>query len=212
MAGDSEDGESQRRYDKFPHLSAQHCWQLMSLHRLLAAASAAKAPAMDLLSGLGDDAPEDHHILNLDSNSRAYVSLAELAEVLHKLGHPPQEVELWKMAAANGEDSAVDLADVLNVLACKLDGSNDPLDEQKLKVAFKALDQQGQSKLTFDDLKKGTLNLKPLLSHYGLADFSIEFTNTEVTDMICQADTNRDGLVSYGEFAMAIKMSCPCQE
>lgn len=212
MPSCSEDSDSQRRYQKFPHLSAQHCWQLISLHRLLATASAAKAPGIDLLSGLGDDAPEDHHILNFDSSGTASVSPVELAEVLSKLGHPAQEVELWKMAAANGEDSAVDLADVLTLLACKLDGGEDPLDEKKLKVAFEALDCQHRGDLTFDDLKKGTLNLKPLLSHYGLADLSIEFTKTEVTDMICLADSNRDGIVSYGEFVMALKMSCPCQE
>merc|ERR1719443_264189 len=61
------------RYAKFPQLSAQHAWQLVSLHRLLAASSMPPAPAIDLLSGLGDDAPEEPHLLTFDADGRAHV-------------------------------------------------------------------------------------------------------------------------------------------
>lgn len=208
-SGVEQDAESQRRYAKLPRLSAEQGWQLISLYRLLAATSAPPAPAIDLLSGLGDDAPEEDHLVRFDQNGQACVSPVELAEVLEKLGHPPQEVELWRMAAANREAPDVEVTAVLAILASKLEGEGDPLDEAKLRIAFQSLAGQTKHHISSVDLKRGTLDLKATLSRYHLGDLSIELTEAEVRDLILMADTTGDGFVSYEEFAKVIQSVAP---
>jgi len=163
---------------------------------------------VDLLSGLGDDAPEEQHILTFRSDGRAHVSSVDIAEVLSNLGHPMQEVELWKMAAANA-GSDVELAEFLAVLVGKLDGDGNPLDRQKLEVAFDSLDVEMKGCLGKEELKRGTLNLKTTLARCGLEDMCIELTDDEVVEMISKADTTCDGTVSYEEFVKVIQTVAP---
>jgi Ca2+-binding EF-hand superfamily protein len=196
------------RYKTFPRLTAQQGWQLVSLHRLLTASCKPPAPAIDLLSGLGEDAPEEHHLLNYISGGEASVSPVEVADVLAKLGYPPQEVELWKMAAANG-GAAVEPADFLAVLACKLDGKESALEKDKLKVAFDAIDLGKKGALCINDLKQGTLALKTTLARYGLEDLCIELTDEEVAVMMSEAMATSKESLSYEEFAHVIQAVAP---
>jgi len=196
------DGAADRRCAQFPQLSAESSWQLVSLCRLETLQTNRPRPVLDLLSGMDEDNhdPEDK-LLVTDGQGQAVIKPQSLGNVLESLGHPPQEVELWKMTT-----QPISVVDFLAIIACKLDvQSNGKLDTERVQAAFKALNQKGDGLLSPDELKSSMLNWHSTLGRFGLEEFCIKLTDVEVEAMICCADADGDGLVSYEEFLKVLQ-------
>ncbi|TCD69567.1 hypothetical protein EIP91_006989, partial [Steccherinum ochraceum] len=115
------------------------------------------------------------------------ITTKELGTVMRSLGQNPTEAELQDMinevdADGNG---TIDFPEFLTMMARKM---RDTDSEEEIKEAFKVFDKDGNGYISAAELRHVMTNLGEKLS------------DTEVDEMIREADVDGDGQINYEEF------------
>jgi calmodulin len=128
---------------------------------------------------------EAFNIFDKDGDGR--ITAKELGTVMRSLGQNPSEAELQDMVNQVDLDGngTIEFDEFLYMMSRQMrDGDT----EEDIKAAFRVFDKDGDGKITTAELTHIMKNLgEPL-------------TQEEVDEMIAQADTNKDGIIDYGEF------------
>jgi len=139
------------------------------------------------------------------------ITTRELGTVMRSLGQNPTEAELQDMinevdADGNG---TIDFPEFLTMMARKM---KDTDSEEEIKEAFKVFDKDGNGFISAAELRHVMTNLgryspvsfcRPLLTK--ITRFIGEkLTDTEVDEMIREADVDGDGQINYEEFVKVL--------
>ncbi|GLB41005.1 putative glycoside hydrolase family 92 protein [Lyophyllum shimeji] len=122
-----------------------------------------------------------------DKDGDGTITTKELGTVMRSLGQNPTEAELQDMinevdADGNG---TIDFPEFLTMMARKM---RDTDSEEEIKEAFKVFDKDGNGYISAAELRHVMTNLGEKLS------------DTEVDEMIREADVDGDGQINYDEF------------
>eukprot|EP00420_Gonyaulax_spinifera_P032365 CAMPEP_0197887874 /NCGR_PEP_ID=MMETSP1439-20131203/19834_1 /TAXON_ID=66791 /ORGANISM="Gonyaulax spinifera, Strain CCMP409" /LENGTH=148 /DNA_ID=CAMNT_0043507733 /DNA_START=56 /DNA_END=502 /DNA_ORIENTATION=+ len=121
-----------------------------------------------------------------DDDCDSKLSLKELGTMLNALGQNPTEKDLTEMTAeVDADEGKIDFPDFLSLMARKM---KDTDTEEELIEAFKVFDRDGDGFISAFELRDSMTNLGEKLS------------DTEVDEMIREADIDLDGLINYDEF------------
>ncbi|KAG6856683.1 hypothetical protein H0H87_001898 [Tephrocybe sp. NHM501043] len=126
-----------------------------------------------------------------DKDGDGTITTRELGTVMRSLGQNPTEAELQDMinevdADGNG---TIDFPEFLTMMARKM---RDTDSEEEIKEAFKVFDKDGNGYISSAELRHVMTNLGEKLS------------DTEVDEMIREADVDGDGQINYDEFVKRI--------
>ncbi|KAN0082579.1 hypothetical protein V8E55_008374 [Tylopilus felleus] len=121
------------------------------------------------------------------SDGDGTITTKELGTVMRSLGQNPTEAELQDMinevdADGNG---TIDFPEFLTMMARKM---RDTDSEEEIREAFKVFDKDGNGFISAAELRHVMTNLGEKL------------TETEVEEMIREADVDGDGQINYDEF------------
>lgn len=124
---------------------------------------------------------------SFDQDGEGSIGREELGDLLEALGENLSPVEVDEMLAQVDEDGSgqIDFEEFLGMMQRKM--SNDEL-EQEIRDSFSLLDKDGSGLISADELK------------HVVTDFCGKLTDTEVNDLLSEADITGDGLLSYEEF------------
>ena len=141
------------------------------------------------------------------------ITTRELGTVMRSLGQNPTEAELQDMinevdADGNG---TIDFPEFLTMMARKM---KDTDSEEEIKEAFKVFDKDGNGFISAAELRHVMTNLGRHLpfSFCGPSLTRItrfigeKLTDTEVDEMIREADVDGDGQINYEEFVKVIPL------
>jgi len=131
------------------------------------------------------DLKEAFAMFDIDGNGT--IELAELQQVMHKLGQSPTKAELQEMIQSvddNG-DGEIDFDEFLILMKSRI-GSVDA--EEELKEAFRVFDTDDSGEIDKKELKR-------LMKKLGQ-----KLTDSELDAMMREVDTNGDGVISFEEF------------
>ncbi|KAG8761361.1 hypothetical protein FRC14_004766 [Serendipita sp. 396] len=120
-----------------------------------------------------------------DKDGDGKITTQELGEVMRSLGHNPTQRELLAMIAesdTNG-NGTIEYSEFLDMMARQKKD-----DEEDLMDVFKIFDRDRDGYISGSELKHVMLHLGDQMS------------DQEVDDLIWEADTDRDGRISYKEF------------
>ncbi|TEB30939.1 calmodulin [Coprinellus micaceus] len=122
-----------------------------------------------------------------DKDGDGTITTKELGTVMRSLGQNPTEAELQDMinevdADGNG---TIDFPEFLTMMARKM---KDTDSEEEIKEAFKVFDKDGNGYISAAELRHVMTNLGEKLS------------DSEVDEMIREADVDGDGQINYEEF------------
>ncbi|KAL7412519.1 hypothetical protein BDY24DRAFT_341722, partial [Mrakia frigida] len=122
-----------------------------------------------------------------DKDGDGTITTKELGTVMRSLGQNPTEAELTDMvnevdADGNGK---IDFAEFLTMMSRKM---RDVDSEEEIKEAFKVFDKDGNGFISAAELRHVMTNLGEKL------------TQSEVDEMIREADVDGDGQINYAEF------------
>ncbi|KAK3578512.1 hypothetical protein CHS0354_007765 [Potamilus streckersoni] len=122
-----------------------------------------------------------------DRDGDGCISAKELGIVMRSLGQNPMESEIQEMVKEVDVDGngTIDFQEFLDMMSRKLKAVDS---EKDIKDAFKVFDKDRNGFITAAELKQGMLELGERL------------TNEEIDEMILEADTDRDGQISYEDF------------
>eukprot|EP00092_Neocalanus_flemingeri_P032215 GFUD01035014.1.p1 GENE.GFUD01035014.1~~GFUD01035014.1.p1 ORF type:complete len:156 (-),score=51.55 GFUD01035014.1:63-530(-) len=119
-----------------------------------------------------------------DKDGDGTITTKELGKVMRSLGQNPTEAELQDMIEVEADGKGtIDFPEFLTMMARKMKDS-----EEDIREAFRVFDKDGNGFITAAELRHVMTNLGE------------ELTDQEVEEMIREADMDRDGQVSYGEF------------
>lgn len=122
-----------------------------------------------------------------DKDGNGHVTVKELGIVMRSLGQNPTEAELQAMIDEVDKDSngTVDFTEFCKLMQKQ---QSAPDQEEALREAFRMFDRDGNGYISANELKHVMCNLGEKL------------TESEVEDMIKEADVDADGMVNYEEF------------
>ena len=118
-----------------------------------------------------------------DKDNDGFITIKELGTVMRSLGHNPTEMELQDMIKLYDKDESgtIDFPEFLDLMTTKMKETE--LEEQLIET-FKVFDRDGNGLLSGQELK-----------YVGEV-----LTDTEVDELIKQADVDGDGFINYQEF------------
>jgi len=124
-----------------------------------------------------------------DEDGDESITAVELGNILKKLGQSPSNDELKDMINEVDQDGngKIDFEEFCSMMA-KTSKAGNSSNEDELKEAFKVFDKDGNGKISHEELKTVMESLGENLSE------------TEVSNMIQEADLNGDGQIDYSEF------------
>jgi calmodulin len=122
-----------------------------------------------------------------DKDNDGFITIKELGTVMRSLGHNPTEMELQDMIKLYDKDESgtIDFPEFLDLMTTKMKETE--LEEQLIET-FKVFDRDGNGLLSGQELK------------YVMAVVGEVLTDTEVDELIKQADVDGDGFINYQEF------------
>jgi Ca2+-binding protein (EF-Hand superfamily) len=123
-----------------------------------------------------------------DKNGDGGISLQELGQIMHSLGHPVSEVELEEMMRSvdqNG-DGIIDLTEFISLV-----NGQGNYDEELLEIFN-----------TFDVNKDGVLSAEELFQ--ALISLGEEVTESDARQILAAADLDGDGNMNFTEFTRII--------
>lgn len=128
-----------------------------------------------------------------DKDGDGHVTVDELREVLGKMGEYPSDEQLRDMICDVDTDNngTIELPEFIEMMQRY---ENDPAAmDDDIRLAFRAFDLDGNGQIDRDELKQVLEKLGESL------------TDEEIAEMIAEADTNGDGVISYEEFRAMMK-------
>ena len=128
-----------------------------------------------------------------DKDGDGHVTVDELREVLGKMGEYPSDEQLRDMICDVDTDNngTIELSEFIEMMQRY---ENDPAAmDDDIRLAFRAFDLDGNGQIDRDELKQVLEKLGESL------------TDEEIAEMIAEADTNGDGVISYEEFRAMMK-------
>lgn len=122
-----------------------------------------------------------------DKDGNGEITIAELGTALRSLGQSFTEAELRAMIGEVDTDGngVIDFQEFLAMMARKM---RDNEGEEEIKEAFKTFDRDGNGYISARELKSV------------MALQGEQLTDTEVDEMIREADVDGDGQINYQEF------------
>mmetsp|Transcript_11532 Transcript_11532/g.21819 ORF Transcript_11532/g.21819 Transcript_11532/m.21819 type:complete len:150 (+) Transcript_11532:61-510(+) len=121
------------------------------------------------------------------------LSLKEFGTLLSSLGQNPTEQELQDWIGGDGEhDTRIDFHTFLSLMSRKLKETDT---EEELIEAFKVFDRDRDGFISAGELRTSMMNLGEKLN------------DTEVDEMIREADLDGDGFINYDEFVRMMMAS-----
>ena len=128
---------------------------------------------------------EAFNIFDKDGDGR--ITAKELGTVMRSLGQNPSEAELQDMVNEVDLDGngTIEFDEFLYMMSRQMREGDT---EEEIKDAFRVFDKDGDGKITAAELTH-------IMKHLGEP-----LSQEEVDEMIAQADTNKDGIIDYGEF------------
>ena len=144
------------------------------------------------------------------------ITTAELGTVMRSLGQNPTEGDLQEMinevdADGNG---TIDFMEFLTMMARKM---KDTDSEAEIKEAFKVFDKNGDGQISPAELRQVMANLgrhpvRPSVDPYSQRSpqpIGESLTDSEVDEMVREADADGDGEINYEEFIKVISLVDP---
>jgi len=128
-----------------------------------------------------------------DKNGDGTISEAELKGVMESLGYKPTSKELQDMMHEVDIDNngTIEFDEFVELMQRRVGGSSDP--DGEFKEAFKIFDKDGDGRISEKELKEVMTQLGEKMS------------DQDVTDMIKEADQDKDGYISFTEFLRMLK-------
>ncbi|KAL4237852.1 hypothetical protein ACF0H5_002564 [Mactra antiquata] len=122
-----------------------------------------------------------------DRDGDGKVSKDELRTAMRSLGQNPTEDELNEIMNEVDKDGngTIDYDEFVNLMSKR---SLEVNEEDELRKSFKVFDKNGDGLISFEELK------------YVMTHMGERLSDTEVTNMLQQADTDGDGQINYEEF------------
>lgn len=129
-----------------------------------------------------------------DEDRDGKLSLKEFGTLLSSLGQNPTEQELQEWIGGDGEHDTtrIDFQSFLSLMSRKLKETDT---EEELIEAFKVFDRDRDGFISGGELRASMTNLGERLN------------DTEVDEMIHEADLDGDGLINYDEFVRMMMAS-----
>ncbi|XP_022244772.1 calmodulin-A-like isoform X2 [Limulus polyphemus] len=129
--------------------------------------------------------------MTFDKDSDGVITAAELGIVMRSLGQQPTEKELRNMVLMVDLDGngTIEFHEFLFMMSKKIKDSSR---EEALREAFAVFDRNSDGYISSSDLRHAMINLGEKL------------TDEEVENMIKEADSDGDGLVSFDEFVKIV--------
>ena len=129
-----------------------------------------------------------------DTNEDDTISLEELRNVLKYFGKDPTDEQLKKIIAKVDQDGdgEIDWDEFLQVM----NGKNENIifeNEDEMKLTFKKFDRNGDNFVSKEELKITMIKIGE------------KFTEEEIEAIFHEADTDKDGKISYKEFKEMMK-------
>lgn len=124
---------------------------------------------------------------SFDEDGEGTIGRSELGDLLEALGENLTATEVDEMMAEVDEDGSgqIDFDEFLGMMQKKM--SDDQL-EKEIMDSFALLDKDGSGLISADELK------------HVVTDFCGKLSDSEVNDLLSEADITGDGLLSYEEF------------
>ncbi|KAL4383255.1 hypothetical protein GQ457_15G008190 [Hibiscus cannabinus] len=132
---------------------------------------------------------------SFDRNKDDCLTQLELGSLLRSLGLNPRsdQVETVIQKVDMNNNGLVEFSDFMTIVAPELMlEEKSTYSEEQLKLLFKVFDMDGNGFITAAELAHSMEKLGHAL------------TVEELSEMITEADTNGDGMISFGEFSHAI--------
>jgi len=122
-----------------------------------------------------------------DQDGNNAISKEELGVVMRRLGLNPTDSELRDMIREHdlNESGQIEFNEFCDLLAQRIEGEDK---EEHLKAAFRTFDQDGSGKISASELRHVMYSLGEKL------------TDSEINEMIREADIDGDGQINYEEF------------
>jgi Ca2+-binding protein (EF-Hand superfamily) len=119
-----------------------------------------------------------------DTDKDGFITSKELGDLMKKLGLNPTEAELQDMINEIDYDGSgtIDFEEFISLISRKM---KEPGIENELMEAFKIFDQDGTGMITTNAFKKI------------IRDLSDKLTDTEIEDMLAEADPDADGYIKF---------------
>jgi calmodulin len=131
-----------------------------------------------------------------DTDKDGYLTYKELSELMAELGHPLKEQDLTDILneVDIDENQSVDFREFIQLMARKMRDINNDIE---MNEAFTIFDQDGDGFISPEELKT-------VMSIIGMRTIGEKITDEEVTEMIRQADLDKDGRINFKEFVTKI--------
>ena len=128
----------------------------------------------------------------IDKDRDGLISIQELEQMMKRLGQDYNQVEIEEMIdeVCLTDKKSVDFKEFLGLMTRKV---KDIEVEDELLEAFKVFDKDGNGFITLDELKDIIQRIED-----GVQD-------TDIQDMLTEADEDKDGKLSFEEFVKIMK-------
>eukprot|EP01088_Endostelium_zonatum_P020516 TRINITY_DN7608_c0_g1_i1.p1 TRINITY_DN7608_c0_g1~~TRINITY_DN7608_c0_g1_i1.p1 ORF type:complete len:153 (-),score=58.12 TRINITY_DN7608_c0_g1_i1:81-539(-) len=129
-----------------------------------------------------------------DKDGDETITVDELGLVLKSLGQAPTDQELRDMIHEVDEDGdgKIDFKEFTKMMSGKMTGSAED-QEEEMRVVFETFDKDKNGFISAQELKSMMFKLGEKLS------------DSELADMMREADSNGDGQVDYNEFVQIMR-------
>ena len=129
---------------------------------------------------------------NFDADHDGTISAKELGTVMRQLGHNPSDAELKAMVREVDQDNdgEINFEEFLGMMARQM---NTDSDRDEIREAFAIFDKNGDGSIDSKELQTVMESLGEKL------------TEMDIKTMMDGADTDRDGKISFEEFAAMMR-------
>ncbi|XP_055848115.1 uncharacterized protein LOC129913451 [Episyrphus balteatus] len=124
---------------------------------------------------------------SFDTNGTGWIGIEELRVAIRALGYEPKMEQMSKMVAEIDRDGKgkISFNDFLHLMAIKMSQKDT---KEEIMKAFRLIDISGSGQIKFQDLKRVAVELGEYLN------------DEELHEMIEEADSNQDGIVTFEDF------------